>query len=428
MRIGIDARSLQEKFPSGVSMYTRELIRALLRLPDIQHHTLVLFCNAAAARHEPQWLKQIQQYNTADGAGNDQKESAQRTVKVEWRIRTWPNKLVTLGHLLLSLPSDRWMFGDVDVVLVDSIHFYPFRRHHIPYVVVVHDLSFERFPDCLSFKGRLWHRLLHPRQLMQRAAHCVAVSHNTASDVQSLYTIPAERVSMVYPGLPPVSAGVTAGQSPAMFDAESPQHHRALPQKYILWCSTVEPRKNIETVLLAMEHVQQQHPGTALVVAGAVTPQQRAVVQRYASRVSMTLMGYVNDATKQELLRGATALVYPSLYEGFGFPPLEAQQHGVPVIVGAHSSLPEVCGEGALYVDVHNADALARAIQHLLTDDALRRTLVERGYENIKRFSWQHTAQQLLRILQAMRTEASHGHSAVSSQTASKMSVKLFLR
>lgn len=419
MRIGIDARSLQEEYPSGVSAYTRELIRALLQLPDIQHHTLVLFCNATAARHEPQWLKKMQQLvqeaqggpsTAADGAGNDQKESAQRTVKVEWRIRTWPNKLVTLGHLLLSLPSDRWMFGDVDVVLIDSIHFYPFRRHRIPYVVVVHDLSFERFPDCLSFKGRLWHRLLQPRQLMQRAAHCVAVSHNTAEDLASLYRIPTERVSVVYPGLPPVNAGATAGQASGTIGTteESTQPHlqkrtASLPQQYMLWCSTVEPRKNIETVFLAMEQVQQQHPGIALVVAGAVTPKQRAVVQQYASRVRMTLMGYVDDATKQELLRGATAMVYPSLYEGFGFPPLEAQQHGVPVIVGTHSSLPEVCGEGALYVDVHNVDALARAIHHVLTDDVLRRTLVERGYENIKRFSWQHTAEQVVRILEAQR-------------------------
>lgn len=412
MRIGIDARSLQEEYPSGVSAYTRELIRALLQLPEMQRHTVVLFCNAAGTRHKPQWLQEIQQLVlearsgrrvTADSAGENRKGDAPESVQVEWRIRTWPNKVVTLGHLLCSAPNDRWMFGDVDVVLVDSIHFYPFRRHRIPYVVVVHDLSFERFPDCLSFKGRLWHRLLHPRQLMQRAAHCVAVSHNTAEDLASLYRIPTERVSVVYPGLPPVSTGVTAGQSPAMFNTDATRRRRNLPQQYILWCSTVEPRKNIETVFLAMEQVQQQHPGIALVVAGAVTPQQRAVVQQYASRVRMTLMGYVDDATKQELLRGATAMVYPSLYEGFGFPPLEAQQHGVPVIVGAHSSLPEVCGEGALYVDVHNVDALARAIHHVLTDDVLRRTLVERGYKNVKRFSWQHTAEQVVRILEAQR-------------------------
>src|SRR3990167_621821 len=107
MRIGIDARSLQEEYPSGVSLYTRELIRALLAHPDMQHHTLVLFCNAAAARSTPPWLQQLQQL--CEGH------------RVELRIRTWPNKIVTVGHLLFSRPTDQWMFGDVDVVLVDSI-------------------------------------------------------------------------------------------------------------------------------------------------------------------------------------------------------------------------------------------------------------------------------------------------------------------
>ncbi len=389
MRIGIDARSLQEEYPSGVSLYTRELIRALLSHPNMQHHALVLFCNAAAARSTPTWLRQLQQLC----AGH----------RVELRIRTWPNKIVTGGHLLFSTPTDRWMFGDVDVILVDSIHFYPFRRSHVPYVVVVHDLSFERFPDCLTLKGRWWHRLLQPRALMRGAAHCVAVSRHTASDVQTLYGLPAERVSVVYPGLPPVHTAPQPHTAPPAATANI-----QLPKQYVLWCSTVEPRKNIETVLAALQRVRQQHSSLELVIAGAIPPRQRRLLQRTVTRVPMTLLGYVDDATKNAVMASAAVMVYPSLYEGFGFPPLEAQQHGVPVIVGANSSMPEVCGEGALSVDVHNVDALSRALHHILTDDTLRSTLQQRAKENVKRFSWQHTAAQILELLDRVTQQTQH--------------------
>jgi glycosyltransferase involved in cell wall biosynthesis len=359
MRIGIDCRALQEPFPSGVSVYTRELLTALWALPEAQQHTFVLFFSGWSidiASLKQEW----------------------RDAPVEWRVKRFPNKLLTAAHSVSRFPSARWMFGDVDMVFVPNLQFYPWRDNSVPYVVTVHDLSFERYRDCLSAKGRARHRLVQPRKMIENAACVITVSDHTASDVKTHYGIDAQRI---YPGL-----------------IQSTAYQESPTKKTLLSIATVEPRKNMDALLDAFAAVRQTHPDVDLVIAGGPGWKSRNTIEHMQQMDGVDYRGYVTDEQKQELLASATAFVYPSVYEGFGFPPLEAQQAGVPVLVGNHSSLPEVLGDSALYVDVMDVHALERGMLELLTDGALRDRLCAEGAQNVLRFSWKTSAQQVLKL------------------------------
>lgn len=377
MRIGIDCRTLQEGQPSGVSVYTRHAVDALLQLPQMQAHTVVLFVNAY--HFSAPWITELQ--HTWSGP------------QVEWRIRRVPNKVVTVGEVLCGFPSTQWMFGDVDVIWVPSMQFFPvLRAPSAPVVLTIHDVSFLRYPDCLSVKGRLWHQLLYPKRFVRRAVHLIAVSEHTARDVEQSYDVPKEKISVVYPGL----------HAKVDNRAATP-----LVEPLIVSLSTIEPRKNIHTLLDAFEQVRVTHPTARLVVAGAAGWKSTPLIQRMNAQPGVEYRGYISEQEKAVLLLEASVFVYPSLYEGFGFPPLEAQQYGVPVVAGSHSSLAEVLGDSALRVDVLDVHSVSRAINHLLNDETLRAQLVARGLENVKRFSWEQTAEGIFAILQqyARRTE-----------------------
>jgi len=369
MRIGIDCRSLQEPEPSGVSAYTRETLRSLVRLPQAQQHTFVCFVNGFGLQKNAALVQSL--HTIADGP------------HVEWRVLGWPNKLLTSAEVALHKPSLRWMFGGADVAFIPNLQFFSFTDRSMPFVLTIHDLSFERYPECLDFKGRLRHRLVRPRESARAARSIITVSDYTKMDVQELYGIAEDRIDVVYPGiLPRGPVPVTGTVKP-----------------YVAFISTVEPRKNVETLLQAMIRVRQQNPEVELVIIGRQGWKSADLVQRLRHLPFVHYKGYVDEATKQQILAGAKAFVYPSLYEGFGFPPLEAQRCGVPVIAGAHSSLPEVVGGSALLVDVLDVDSVARGIHHVLNDAALRSELVTAGHKNVARFQWNDSAARVLNIL-----------------------------
>lgn len=371
MRVGIDCRALQEPFPSGVSVYTRELLRALFDLPEASRHTFVLFVNGV---------------HLGDGIMQLQKEWAD--APIEWRVRRMPNKLLTLAHMVSGTPSLQWMFGKVDAVFVPNVQFFPWRDKSVPFVMTVHDLSFERYRDCLSMKGRMRHRLIRPRKMIRAAAHVVAVSSHTAGDMEALYRTAPDKIETIYPGL-----------NPRVLESKTAKE---LPKRYILSLATIEPRKNIEALLDAFVLVRKKNPDVELVVAGSAGWKSARTIERLHATEGVHYFGYVDEAFKQQLLDQATAFVYPSVYEGFGFPPLEAQESGVPVLVGNHSSLPEVLGNSALYADVMDIDSLARGMSHLLTDAALRDRLIQEGHNNTQRFQWSTSARHLLQLLEQL--------------------------
>lgn len=355
LRIGIDARSLLEAHPSGVSQYTQSLLEALLQLPN-RSATLCLFTAG-------------QQVNTA------KVEQLAKAANVEWKHLAWPNKILHSATLLHLAPSIEQVLGGVDVMFLPNWHFFPHRKT-VPYVLTIHDCTTQLYPQLLSGKRKLWHQLLGQKRLVQRARHLIAVSDTTKQDVQNYFGITDERITTIWSGAPhPVT----------------PQPVSGLPKKYILALGTLEPRKNSPALLQAMQQVRQMDPELELVMVGD---------RGWQSISGEHYIGYRNEAEKWYLLQQAQALVYPSLYEGFGFPPLEAFQVGTPVLASFTGALPEVCGEAALYVNPYAVRDIAQSIYTIVHDQSLRNRLTTAGKKRVQAFDWQRTAARTLQVLE----------------------------
>lgn len=259
-------------------------------------------------------------------------------------------------------------------------------------VVHIHDLCFVVNPQWYSFSFRTLYNLIVPR-LARRAAKVITNSNNSRNDLLQFFGLSADKVSQVYWAVDDLftqprevpSAAATAG----------------MPVDYILYVGSLEPRKNIGTLLEAYELLRNSDPDlkTKLVLIGGESPlfaEVRLKVKQYKEDV--IFKGFVNDTMLREYYRKARLFVYPSLYEGFGLPPLEAMASGVPVVTTNTSSIPEVVGDAALMVSPLNVPQLAETIGRVLRDPVLWQDLSERGYAQVKRFNWARVARNTLAV------------------------------
>lgn len=265
-----------------------------------------------------------------------------------------------------------------------------------PSAATVHDLGYHHFPEA------------HPRQQLaylrwstrhngRRARRVVADSEATKQDLIQLDGIPADKIDVIYPGVDPLLQPVT---DETAMTAVLRKYQITPP--YLLYLSTLQPRKNLVRLIQAYAASGLPHQ---LVIAGKQGWLAEPVLEVIGNqlpviREKIVVTGFVDEVDKAALLSGATAVLYPSLYEGFGFPVLEAQACGTAVLTANTSSLPEVAGDAALLVDPLDTAAITQGMQTLVRDEAYRQTLVQRGFENVKRFSWEETAVQLLHTLE----------------------------
>lgn len=269
--------------------------------------------------------------------------------------------------------------------------------HTLPFVfpgkavVTVHDLGYKYFPQAHPPNQR---RYLDgtTRYSARRARIVLADSRATAHDLTRFYGTPPHKIRVVYPGV----------DAPRIRRAATIQARYALPENYFLFIGTLQPRKNIERIVQAFHRWQaahpQQHIGLVLAGKGGWLFQQAWV----EGVPNVRLTGYIDDDDKGALLANATALVFPSLYEGFGFPVLEAMHCGTPVIASNTSSLPEVVGDAGLQVDPSDTAAIAGAMAELANDGDLRRRLAARGFEQARTFTWERAARATMRVLEAV--------------------------
>ncbi len=253
-------------------------------------------------------------------------------------------------------------------------------------VITVHDLTYKRFPHLLQ-KETLENLEREMLREISRADAVICVSEATRSDLLAFYEVDPRKVFGVLSGPPPSRAAAAAAID--------------LPERYLLFVSTIEPRKNLDVLIDAFEKVKDRgYPGE-LVIAGKVGWKSEGTVRRISEsrwRASIRRLDYVDRAQLPWLYRRADAFVLPSIYEGFGFPLLEAMAEGAPVIAAENSSLPEVGGDAALYFPARDAAALADAITRIVSDAALRDQLRARAAANLARFSWERTAHETAAI------------------------------
>jgi glycosyltransferase involved in cell wall biosynthesis len=254
-------------------------------------------------------------------------------------------------------------------------------------VVTVHDLTPVHFPHLvepatLAFPGLI-------KKALRRGAWVHTPSQFVAQEVIDVFGASPERVRVVHLGVVPRPVPAAGAQRAGW--AGRPEW----VQEYVVAVGTVEPRKDLPTLVRAFGAIARGRPGLALVIAGPDrwgSPQLDEAVAASVVRDQIVRLGWVEEDVRDALVAGARALAYPSLYEGFGFPPLEAMAAGTPVVTTRSGALPEVLGDAAYFVEVGDSDALAEALERLVDDDGLRQDLVRRGLQRAALYRWEACA------------------------------------
>ncbi len=303
-------------------------------------------------------------------------------------------------RLNIPVPVE-WLIGKGRVYHSPDFVLPPLRQ--MAGIVTVHDLSFIVYPQYAVPGLEFYLRKAVPRAV-KRARVVLADSQNTKADLVRFWNTPPDKIHVLYPGL-----------DPAFRPIRDEEHlHRvrtrySLPDRFILSVSRLEPRKNFVGLIHAFERFKARtsYPHH-LVIAGGKGWKYEPIFQAAAAspfREAIHFLGFVDDEDLPALYTLADVFAYPTFYEGFGFPPLEAMACGTPVLSSDNSSLPEVVGDGGILLPANDVDAWADALQKILSDDALRSRLIEKGYTQSAKFTWEKSAQHLVRIYRTLMAD-----------------------
>jgi glycosyltransferase involved in cell wall biosynthesis len=301
-----------------------------------------------------------------------------------WRMAVWLGSLASLGFDRL-LPGAE-LFHATEHLLM------PLRR--VPTVLTVHDLIFRLFPQHHK-RLNYWYLNATLPLYCQRAGAIIAVSEATKRDLVRLYGLPPERITVVHEAAAPHFA------PPAPGHVEQVRARYHLPGRYLLRVGTLEPRKNLERLLDVLQDLRRSDPAMRLVIVGSKGWLYEGFFRRLEELAlgdAVQLTGYVPDEDLPALYGGATLLVEPSHYEGFGLPLLEAMACGTPVVCSNTSSLPEVGGDAARTFDPADVDAMAEGIRAVWRDAALREAMRQTGLARAAQFSWERAARETMAV------------------------------
>ncbi len=292
--------------------------------------------------------------------------------------------------LIEAYRLSRLIRGEGDVIHLPNQNF---ARYALfgknPFIVTVHDLV----RTCFRFGGEaVIERILLRLDIrgIKRASHLIAVSHNTRNDLIKYLKVPDSKISVIY-----------CGVDHSFF---KPYNVKLLDKPYILYVGSERLRKNLGRLFEAFAKLKKEFPELKLVkvgVSGRSEKYRKNTMKKLASLGITEDVIFINHVSELELAyyySSAQLLAYPSLYEGFGLPPLEAMACGCPVVTSNTSSLPEVVGEAGIMVDPYDTDSLAQAMRQVLTDSELRDNMIRKGLEQSKRFSWEKAAEQTLEV------------------------------
>ena len=379
MRIGFDASMLGKG--GGIATYAECLLAALGRLGG--GHSFALWCARPAAGPVARRLALRGATVVAPGVGG--------RLWDRWSRLAWGN----------PLPIEA-LVGPVDVFHGPN-YFLPAQRGRAARVVTVHDLSALRHPEWHPASRVLMHRA-GLRRTLRAVDHAITDTEAVRAEVIATCGVPPDRVTSIHPAAPPGFLPRRPSELKPILDPWG-----LAVGDYLLWAGAIEPRKNLVRLLQAVAAVQARRGDMPpLVLAGPPGWRNREIRRRIdAARPGVRHLGYLPDEGLAALMAGCTALVMPSLYEGFGLPVIEAMASGVPVVTSRGGALEEVAGNAAVLVDPHDPEAIGAGIESLLHDTSLRATLAQKGLARAAQFSWERTARETLRVYE--RAIASRG-------------------
>lgn len=367
MTIGFDGSRTFTPGRTGTENYSYQLLRALARL-DFKNRYLVYVRPLSIPEDKEVWPKNFQ-FKTID----------------------WP-RFWTQGGLAIQTFKD-----NLDVLFVPAHTLPLIRKPGLKTVVTVHDLGSEYLPSMHQLKQQLYLGFMQKFQL-QTATKIIAVSKATKEDLIKRVEIDPKKVNVVYEGYDKDLFKPVKGDTLV----NSLRQYKLKPQEYFLFVGTVQPRKNLERLIRAFA-VLKLAP-SKLVIAGNkgwLSEEIYRLPKKLGIEDRVKFLGYVPDENLPALYSGALALTFPSLFEGFGLPILEAQACNCPVLTSSASSLPEVGGKAAVYVDPYSVDDIVKGMERV-KGEGERVKLIQKGLDNVKRFSWEKCAAQTLQILESV--------------------------
>lgn len=378
MHIGIDAHAIGAQ-QGGNETYIRNLIRALAEVDNLNRYTIYLAKAAAAAEWRDGFARQFSNF--------------------EIRLLPEPTPLVRVP-LALAFELRR---RPVDVLHVQytAPPFCP-----APVVATIHDLAFEHLPETFTRRGSLQLKLT-VRRTARQAARIATVSEYSRQDLLRTYKLAPEKVAVTYNG---IESHFTP-QPTSPNEVDEVRQRFGIKREFLLAVGSLQPRKNLIRLIRAYAKLRGENSAFApqLVIVGRklwLADEIFAEVRRQRWADDVILTGYATDEDLPKLYRAATAFAYPSLFEGFGLPPVEAMACGTPVITSNNSSLPEVVGAAALLIDACDERALSDALLRIVNDQPLRARLREQGIEQAQKFTWREAAEKTLQLYREAQESA----------------------
>jgi len=344
MTIGINAVAAFKQPRTGVEEYTYQIIKHLTMLKQVKKHRFVLYTD-----------------------NNFQFNLPENFVvrKLNWSLPMW-TQIRLAAEVVINKPD----------VLFIPVHVLPL-AHPKNSIVTIHGLEYEYYPEMYPWQHLRYLRW-STKYALKNARKIIAVSESTKKDLVELYGANPDKIEVIHHG----------------FNVGNPISNISNIRPYILFLGRIETKKNVHGLIKAFNLLKKKYKVPhKLILAGP-----KGVIPR-SDLFDIELLGYVSEQEKWALLKNAEMMVLPSFYEGFGMPILEAQASGCPIITSNISSMPEVAGDGAMLIDPKNIEQIAEIMYKVIKNRELREDLVKKGYQNVKKFSWQRCVEKTLRVL-----------------------------
>lgn len=367
MKIGIDARIYSDAF-TGIGRYTFELVKRLIE--NHPEHEWVLFMNP----------REYEKFSFPKNVKKIQTQARHYSLAEQ----------ISFLHALNKEKCDLVHFPHFNLPLL-------YRR---PYIVTIHDTTISYFPG--KKKNKWWHKAAYNliiRHAIFGSKAIISVSENTKKDIIKLYRANPHKITTIHNGLGKDFKPATQKQQDAL------RKKYDLSRKFILYTGVWREHKNLVRLIRTFGILFRKNilPDLQLVIAGKEDPfypEVKETIQSLQLQNQVKLVGFVPTKDLSPLYSAASAYVFPSLYEGFGFPPLEAMSTKTPVAASKTSSIPEVCSDAALYFDPYEVSDMSQKIEKILTDEKLQKELIKKGLEQIKKYDWEKCYQETWEVYQ----------------------------
>jgi len=383
MLIGVDASRAFVKNRTGIEEYSYQVIKNLRN--KLSGHQVVLYVRSST---------NYEFYETTNLRIKNKETGEYLNFPENWKVKVirWTRFWTQIG---LSLEM---LLRPVDALFIPA-HTVPI-IHPRKTIVTIHGLEYEFCPEAYS-----WWEKFYMRRVIKNSCRwankIISVSENTKRDLVKLYGVSVDKIRVIYEGYNRNFQGEKKLKLKNLkFNSNFKFQISNLP--YLLFIGRLEKRKNITGIIKAFEILKEKYNiSHKLILAGGEGYDYKNIKQQVLNskyKKDIILTGFVSENKKWELLKNAEVFLFPSFYEGFGLPILEAQSAGMPVVAGDNSSIPEVAGS-ALLVNSHNPKEIAEAAWKLISDKDLRNDIIEKGYKNIRRFSWEKCTREIAEIL-----------------------------